>query len=103
MSSAAAAVPPRGFGEAVGCLYVLEGSALGGRVVARMLRARLGDIPTTFLLDCAAEPGRWRRVRKALQSVPTADHPQVLRGADGTFAGFLATFAVDWVLPGGLG
>lgn len=38
-----------GLADALGCLYVLEGSRLGGRVVARTARLRLGaDLPVAF-------------------------------------------------------
>ena len=54
------------FGHAIGCLYVLEGSALGGRTVAGIVRAAVGEVPTTFLsgeVDFVTEPGRRSSVR----------------------------------------
>lgn len=81
-------VPAMDFGTAMGCLYVLEGSALGGRVVARMVHDALGEVPTTFLTG-AGRGRQWPAVRAALR---TFDE----QGGDGdaVVAGALATFAL---------
>lgn len=42
----------RSLAQGLGCLYVLEGSALGGRIVARQARATLGeDLPVAFFAN----------------------------------------------------
>lgn len=44
--------------RAVGCLYVLEGSLLGGQLVAKRLQeAGLGALPTRYLLADGVAPG----------------------------------------------
>ena len=52
------------FGQAMGCLYVLEGSALGGPVVARMVQAAIGTVPTAFLTG-RGRAHQWPAVRNA--------------------------------------
>jgi len=67
---AAAVTPPATFGEAIGWVYVAEGSMLGGRVMQRgMIR---DDIPLTgldFLDPHGDETGsRWRAFMSAMDS-----------------------------------
>lgn len=77
------------FGEALGCLYVLEGSAIGGRVLAPALRAAAGDVPTAFLAGDARGRGRcWQSVRHALLRADDALTDDVVRGARAVFAAF---------------
>jgi heme oxygenase len=81
------------FGHALGCLYVLEGSALGGRLVADIVRATLGDVPTTFLnSEGRLQDKPWPAVVGALQRFEAqgGDGNQVIAGACDAFA----TFAV---------
>ena len=84
-----AAQPFPTFGHALGCLYVLEGSALGGRVVARMVRAAIGAVPTAYL-DGHGRGHHWQIVRTALRRFDTGggNEESVLDGAVGTFAAF---------------
>lgn len=92
----AAEVPPLPrFGEALGCLYVLEGSAIGGRVLAPALRAAVGDVPTSFLAgDGAARARAWQSVRAALRRADDALTEDVLRGARAVFTAFGAHLSV---------
>ncbi len=58
-----------GLADALGCLYVLEGSRLGGRVVARTARLRLGaDLPVTFFSGPGDRDPRtdWQALRATL-------------------------------------
>lgn len=49
-----------GLPRALGAMYVLEGSRLGGQVLARQVARTAGDIPTRFLVGAAADTGaRW--------------------------------------------
>ena len=87
---AAMVQPPfPGFGEALGCLYVLEGSALGGRIVARMVCAAIGEVPTAFLTG-RGRGQQWPAVRRALRCFQTkgGDGDAVVAGAVSTFAVF---------------
>lgn len=81
--------------EAWGALYVLEGSTMGGAVIAKMLRARI-DLPTeaTRFFD-AYGPERetlWRRFLQALDAnlSSDADVAAATEGARRTFHYFHA-------------
>lgn len=73
-----------------GC-YVIEGSAMGARLLVRDLAAHprtAGRGPARSFLDGhLADPGRWRRFRQALAgALAPADLPAALRGARQGFA-----------------
>jgi len=82
------------FGHALGCLYVLEGSALGGRIVARMVTAAIGDVPTTFLSG-HGRGHQWPVVREALRGYAKlgGDGDAVVTGAVVTFSAFATGLA----------
>ncbi len=77
------------FGHALGCLYVLEGSALGGRFVAGMVRSAIGAVPTAFLTG-EGRRHQWPAVRSALRRFEAqgGDGDTVVAGARSTFAVF---------------
>ena len=78
-------------GQALGCLYVVEGSSLGGRVLSPAFRAVLGDIPTGFFdSDERMHPHPWRSVTAGLRKFDAAagSVDDVVLGAQGTFAAF---------------
>lgn len=67
----------RGAADAAGCLYVLEGSQLGGQVIARELERRLGIGPDSggsfFAGDGATgTAARWRQVLAWIEAVAAA-------------------------------
>lgn len=77
-----------------GC-YVLEGSALGARLLARDLDALAGSRPEVggarrFIDHITAEPARWRRFTRQLDALPA---PQVPAAAAGARAGFAIVHA----------
>jgi heme oxygenase len=83
--------PPVTFGQALGCLYVLEGSALGGPTVARLVRAVIGEVPTAFLTGRGRQGVKlWRAVCEALRAfdAQSGDCDEVVAGACQTFAVF---------------
>ena len=85
----------RSFGEALGCLYVLEGSAIGGRVLAPALRPVVGDAPMSFLGGDGRARGRaWQSVRAALRRADDALTEDVVRGARAVFTAFGRHLAV---------
>jgi heme oxygenase len=100
-------VPLTDLGTAFGAFYVLEGSTLGGRVLEREVRERLGDVPTAFLSGYGNETGRrWKQARSALvRHVARAGDPAraadvVVAGATTTFRSFDGLLAADgWALP----
>lgn len=65
--SRTAFVPSRDFG--VGLLYVLEGSRLGARFLARQARAGLDDPPLAYLTHGAGED-LWRSFLLWLEAIP---------------------------------
>lgn len=82
--------------EGLGCLYVLEGSGLGGRVIAARGRAVLGPrLPTAFFADPDRNLGQeWNALRASLDAFGTgADgtvRQSVIDAAHRTFARFAA-------------
>jgi len=77
--------------QALGCLYVVEGSAIGRRVLSPLLQAKLGDLPTAFFDGVGRHPVAWRAVQRSLASL-TGDLGQqqaVLVGAKAAFGIFL--------------
>lgn len=77
--------------EAPGAVYVVEGAALGGRVLGRLVAAGLPGAPRRFL--DVADDGRWRRVRAALDGLSPARYAPALRGARRTFLRFATAYA----------
>ena len=74
-----------------GALYVAEGSALGGRVIARQLDALFGDADEgrTFFRGAGDTGPRWRAFLSALpQTCDEAAMPQLVAGAEVSFALF---------------
>ncbi|GAA5142351.1 biliverdin-producing heme oxygenase [Prosthecobacter algae] len=77
---------------AVGCLYVLEGSTLGGQVITRLLGQHL-DIPPdqggSFFAGYGPETvGRWREFGTWAEAWSTRhpqDHPAAVQAARQTF------------------
>ncbi len=76
---------------ALGVLYVLEGAALGGQVIARHVRRTLALTPAQglafFTGDADGTGARWVRFRDALAASP-ADPDAVAASARDTFSAF---------------
>lgn len=64
-----------GVAEALGVMYVLEGSSLGGRVIRRHVEAAGGDMTGLSFLDPYGEAvgERWRAFLSVLAAEPDAD------------------------------
>jgi heme oxygenase len=80
-------------GEALGCLYVLEGSVLGGRIVSHRACLALGNqLPVTFFSSENRKNGMedWRSFQASLDNFGYG-HEQVV--ANVVVAGALETFA----------
>jgi heme oxygenase len=80
-----------GFAGALGCLYVTEGSALGGRVIGPAIRSAIGDVPTGFFESAGRNhPSPWRTLVTALHRFDGAggDASAVVEGARSTFRAF---------------
>lgn len=78
------------FPTALGCLYVVEGSALGGRVIGPAIRSAIGDVPTSFFGSAGrGHPSPWRALREALRRFGDGDDcAAVVEGARLTFLAF---------------
>lgn len=95
--SAATATPP-GSAAALGALYVVEGSTLGGRVIAQRVGRELPDAvaATRFLRSYGAETtARWRTTLGALAAT-TEPVAEIVAGARWAFELF-----TDALLPVG--
>ena len=83
---------------ALGSLYVMEGSTLGGQVISRAIADATWAPPggLAYFAPYGAETGpRWRALQAVLNAAPAADHAAIVEGA-------LATFATlrDWMQAG---
>jgi heme oxygenase (biliverdin-IX-beta and delta-forming) len=77
------------FGAALGGLYVVEGSSLGGRFIAPALENALGPVPLTYYAgDGRAHPTPWRSLQAALRNYEHQhdDLDDVITGATQTFS-----------------
>ena len=76
------------FDEALGCLYVVEGSSLGGKFLGPALTQAVGGIPTSFYDgDGREHPRPWRRVQAALAAFDESG-----RDGDAVVAGAVIAF-----------
>ncbi|WP_426788997.1 biliverdin-producing heme oxygenase [Xanthomonas campestris] len=97
----AAVPPPPASSEAVrwGMLYVIEGSQLGGRVIARMLRKRQpGLAHALHYFELADEdPAGWRRFQAVLEQrlQSAAARADAIAGAQAMFAHFHTCLAAE--------
>lgn len=87
--------------EALGCLYVLEGSTLGGQILLRRVIAGLGLAPdrgASYLAAYGQRTGEmWRRFGGALTAYASqhGGEDRMVRAAQQTFTALEA-----WLLPG---
>lgn len=77
--------------EWLGGCYVLEGSALGARILARDLDGLAEQYPEVadarrFIDRLTDDPGRWRRFTRLLDALPAADIDAATSGARAGFA-----------------
>lgn len=86
--------------DAFGAAYVLEGSRLGGRIIAETLESRLGLTPDQLTYLRPAGPGvgpRWRAFLESLdcfgRDAAPPDRDAVGIAAERTFAAFAEAFA----------
>lgn len=87
-----------------GALYVLEGSTLGGQVIAGMLQKSTDDaaLPLRYFRSYGEETrARWQAFRTALNAFADDAHPdaadRILAGANDTFTAYRAWLqTTDW-------
>lgn len=77
--------------EALGCLYVVEGSALGRRVLGPQLKDKLGEVPSAFFDGRDGQPQAWRQVQHSLKcsTDDRLEQQAILAGARMAFGVFL--------------
>lgn len=82
-----------------GMLYVLEGSQLGGRIIARALRQRLPGCERAlgYFEAGVHDPAEWRRFQQRLDRVLVAEQQRhaAIQGAHAMFALFERYLAVE--------
>ncbi|MGC3945114.1 MAG: biliverdin-producing heme oxygenase [Chryseolinea sp.] len=81
------------FSSALGAMYVLEGSTLGGQIIAKMLKQQLGkdsDEGLTFFLSYGPQTAAmWNRFKSYLDKpFDDRERTEVVRGAKETFTSF---------------
>jgi heme oxygenase len=78
-----------GVDEALGCLYVLEGSTLGGQIIGRHLQTTLQIGPNngaSFFCSYGDRVGSmWKIFQEALRTHEPADHERIINAAGQTF------------------
>ncbi|QSX77843.1 biliverdin-producing heme oxygenase [Agrilutibacter solisilvae] len=85
------ALPPPTPGEWIGGCYVMEGSALGGRLLLRQaesLQARHPEVAgaLNFLRYHTRDPARWPRLLVILRALPRSSFDEAIRGAQAAFS-----------------
>lgn len=83
----------QGLPEILGAMYVMEGSRLGGQLIARHVEATLGDDlshASSFFKGFADETGaRWKEFLHAMQSnIPDSETDHAVEGAKKMFRAF---------------
>lgn len=76
----------------MGTFYVMEGSTLGGRFIARYVEEQLGFAPgegdAYFQGHGEATGGMWREFRQSIAAIPDRWEPEVIAAARRTFVAF---------------
>ncbi|MEQ6916625.1 biliverdin-producing heme oxygenase [Halomonas aquatica] len=91
--------PPATLAELVGLLYVLEGSRLGARIIAKRVRASLGDgIPRTFFDNADGERAWPVFCDFAVTHCPMEEVELAIRAARQAFGYFLKHLDTSRVL-----
>lgn len=83
--------------EALGLLYVMEGSSLGGRMIRKAIAARGADLTGLSFLDPYAEQTgeRWRAFLSVLEREGASDPDAATRGGVKGFAHAKACLLLD--------
>ncbi|MGE0725198.1 MAG: biliverdin-producing heme oxygenase, partial [Alphaproteobacteria bacterium] len=94
----ARSVAPASDGRAVGCLYVVEGSTLGGRLIHRRLAGLLpGEEGRRYFAGGADDVERWPVFCAALEAFGAGGNrlPDIVLGARQAFATFRDCLEAD--------
>lgn len=78
--------------EAMGMLYVLEGSTLGGSIIAKMLQSKLSHVPEATYQFFEGYKEKtfpyWNAFRDDLMELPESQHQACIDAANQTFEAF---------------
>lgn len=85
----------RDLGRALGVLYVLEGSTLGGQVLAREVIRGAPGVPTTFLRGAGDAGARWRSFVGFAESLVAGRAALSAQAVDGAVEAFASL--VTWL------
>ena len=80
--------------HALGALYVMKGSMLGGKVISEMIRKKLGEMPDSFFSSGGQDvSSTWQSFKQSIDSINDPDQQDsVVQGALNTFESF-----GDWI------
>ncbi len=80
--------------QALGALYVMKGSMLGGKVISEMIRKKLGAVPDSFFSSGGQEVNNtWQTFKQSIDTINDPDQQDsVVQGALNTFESF-----GDWI------
>lgn len=80
--------------QALGALYVMKGSMLGGKVISEMIRKKLGAMPDSFFSSGGQEvSSNWQTFKQSIDTINDPDQQDsVVQGALNTFESF-----GDWI------
>lgn len=95
---------PSDYAEAIGCAYVIEGSRLGGLVIAKIVERQLGISATTYLHGHGARTkDLWRAFLSELDAWGERARPEernaAVHGAHTTFSTYIRCFADEGLVP----
>jgi heme oxygenase (biliverdin-IX-beta and delta-forming) len=80
--------------HALGALYVMKGSMLGGKVISDMIRKKLGNMPDSFFSSGGQDvTSTWQSFKQSIDNINDPDQQDfVVQGALNTFESF-----GDWI------
>lgn len=89
------ATPALAHAQGWGMLYVIEGSTLGARGIAKQLRRVLPDVAPRYFALGADDPAHWRRFERLLERelADPATHAAAIVGAEHVFTELTAAMA----------
>lgn len=82
--------------EALGALYVMEGSTLGGQIISKMISRQLNILDekclSYFVGYGSQTETMWMRFKQSINKIDESDAPHLIRSANDTFIKFK-----DWI------
>jgi heme oxygenase (biliverdin-IX-beta and delta-forming) len=85
----------RNTAAALGALYVMEGSIMGGRIIVQMLEKHGITEGVSFFSGYGAETGKmWQAFTEVLNKVDTEEERDAIEAANGVFQNFGKVFVV---------